>query len=120
MSAYVATNQIRTLATISGKTGIVRERSWSPSLEDLGEQSFTMTLYWFTGEPSGDGNGCIEFRVPDIDESQEIGIWTELGELSDYDGTICELAPEMIKLLESVGIKVGEDYRPEPKPEVAS
>lgn len=106
-------SEIRTLATFTGKSKIVREYSALPTAEPLGEHDYTLTLYWFEGEPTTTGRGCIEFDVPAIQEGENIGIWVEDGELTDYDGTMCELNPEMIQLLESVGIKVGEEFKPE-------
>lgn len=52
----------------------------------------------------------IEWVIEALDEVESIGIWTEDGELTDYDGTMC-LPEEAIKLLERAGIKVGEDFR---------
>jgi len=111
------TTTVRTLATFTGKSQIQREHSSSPSAEQLGHHKYTLTLYWFEGEPTETGRGCIEFDIPTLEDGENIGIWTECGELSDYDGTICELNPEMIRLLESVGIKVGDDFRPESEPQ---
>jgi len=106
-------SETRTLATFTGKAKIQREYSSSPTPEQLGEHEYTLTLFWYEGEPTTTGRGEIEFDVPSIEDGQNIGIWVEEGELSDYDGTMCELSPEMIQLLESVGIKVGEDFRPD-------
>jgi len=99
------------IATFTGKSQICREFACLPMAEPLGEHEYTLELYWFEGTTRGTGAGQIEFDVPALDECEAIGIWVEDGALTDYDGTICELNPEMINLLESVGITVSEDFR---------
>lgn len=98
------------------RLALVREHSSSPAAEELGKYASTMTLFLIEGTVEN-GRMSLEWDIPKLDETEDIGIWTESGELTDYDGTICELNSHMISLLESVGIKVGEEFRPDPSEE---
>lgn len=98
------------IARIEGKNELVLERSISPTAEALGEHDWTMELFWFDGSPTGTGRGLIEWVVESRGEVEHIGIWTEDGELTDYDG-VFSLPDVAIPLLEKAGIKVGEDFR---------
>lgn len=88
---------------------LVREHSCSPVAEDLGVYASTMELWWYSGSLYR-GSGSIEWEIPGLDDGESIGIWTEDGALVDYDGTICELNPDMIQLLQDAGITVPEEF----------
>ena len=100
---------MQSLAKIDGTTGLVLEYSYKPTPDELGTHGWTMELFWEKGDLKN-GDGLIEWDIPGLDNTEHIGIWVEDGELSDYDG-LMSLPSEAIKLLESVGIVVGEEYR---------
>ena len=82
------------------------EGSWGSRRH--GKHSSTMEL-WLLDDP---GRYFIEWDIPDMDRTEEIGIWVDHGtrELTDYDG-VFSLPVEAIALLEKHGIKVGDDFR---------
>lgn len=84
------------------------ETSYSPTLSDAGTHASTMSLYWFDGEKRN-GRGCIEWDIPTLDVCENIGIWTEKGALTDYDG-VMTLPRPAIKFLRSQGITVGREF----------
>lgn len=90
-------------------TPLIREHSSTPVPDDLGSHASTMDLYWIEGSPKGTGRGYIEWDIPALDEGEGIGVWTERGSLSDYDG-VMSLPRECVTILRSVGIRVGRDF----------
>lgn len=89
-------------------TNFVLERSSSSTTQALGKHDSTMCLYEFD-EP---GRLMVEWDIPGLDETMEIGIWinSTRGELTDYDG-VFSLAQEVIEFLEENNITVGSDFR---------
>lgn len=96
-------------ASITFRSPINIERSSSAHSENLSpDTESTMDFYIAAGT---ERRGWIEWDIPELEMSEEIGIWWDHNmELCDYDG-IFELPEQAIPLLESAGIKVGEDYR---------
>lgn len=75
--------------------------------DNMGEHEFTMELFEFDGSTKKDGRGSIEWDVPTLDETEQIGVWWEGGVLVDYDG-VFELPSEAIELLEHYGLDCSE------------
>lgn len=73
---------------------------------NLGE--YTSTMEYF---PSDDGEGgIIEWDIPDLEDTEHIGISVENGELYEYDG-IFNLPSQAIALLEHIGIIVPDNFK---------
>lgn len=90
---------------LTGKNELVRETS--NSVTRLGEHEFTMELFKDDkGVPS-----MIEWDVPDLEETEHIGLWFEGKSLIDYDG-VFELPLEAIKLIRKAGYSVPRDFEP--------
>ena len=99
-------------------TGIVREHSYTPKLDDLGKAQCSMELFTFDGSVPSSGNGHIEWYLEYMDRNgvltggediQEIGVWFKDKTLCDYDG-LFSLPKEAVKLLRQVGIIVPKDF----------
>ena len=57
-----------------------------------------------------EGRYYIEWDIPNIQTTENIGIWVDQdGELTDYDG-IFDLPAEAVKLLRDNNIKVSHDF----------
>lgn len=87
---------------------IVKEYSSLPTATELGKVPSTVDLYWHSGTVRN-GCGTIEWDIPELEEFVAIGIWTEGGKLTDYDG-VFDLNPDAIKVLRKAGIIVGREY----------
>lgn len=96
------------IATKTFTTELVREGSWG--VQDLGSYESTMSLYDVEGDA---GKGFIEWDVPELENTEEIGLWYEMRgaqrALTDYDG-VFSLPEQAIELLRSVNIIVDEDF----------
>jgi len=97
---------------------IVKEHSYTPRLENLGQAQCSMELFTFDGSIPSDGNGHIEWFLEYLDgngkpngddDVQEIGVWFEAKTLCDYDG-LFSLPKEAVKLLRQVGIRVPKEF----------
>ena len=97
MSAKLATKAFEAEMTLEGSWG---ERK-------LGKHASTMELW----ECDGAGRYFIEWDIPSLEKTEEIGIWfdRDTRELTDYDG-VFSLPIQAIALLEEYGIKVGADF----------
>jgi hypothetical protein len=93
------------IATKAFEAEMVLEGSWGE--RKLGKHTSTMELW----ECDGPGRYYIEWDIPDLERTEEIGIWfdTKTKELIDYDG-VFSLPIQAIALLEEHGIKVGEEF----------
>ncbi|MBT2325518.1 hypothetical protein J7E62_24600 [Variovorax paradoxus] len=93
------------IATKDFTAELILEGSWGE--RRLGKHPSSMELW--QGEEAG--YAFIEWDIPALDRTEEIGIWfdRDTKELTDYDG-IFSLPVEAIALLEENGIKVGEDF----------
>jgi hypothetical protein len=96
---------MKVIKEIQFEANIVREYSSKPKVDDLGRQKCKMTLY---RSEKNESNGAIEFETES--ECVGIGLTFSKNELLDYDG-VFELPREAIELMESCGIKVGEDFK---------
>ncbi len=82
---------------------LISEGSWGA--RDIGNHESTMSFFL-----TSDGYGFIEWDIPDIETTEQIGLWFENGNvLTDYDG-VFSLPKEAIELLRSNGFVVGEDF----------
>ena len=101
------------IKSIEFNTGIVREYSISPKVENLGQHTCTMELYTddhTNGKIDPCGSGTIEWIIgEDCEEVEHIGVWWINRRLTDYDG-VFSLNPYAIKLLRKAGITVGRDF----------
>lgn len=87
---------------------IVRERSITPQVENLGKAQCTMELFINEDKQSG----FIEWIVDFPDGSGEdvgIGVWFEDKTLTDYDG-VFSLPVQAIELLRKAGYIVPEEF----------
>jgi hypothetical protein len=83
--------------------GLIRERSIVLAPEQLGEHESTMTLY-----KTGPAEFEIEWDIPDLEETWNIGIWTDENKVViDYDG-LFSLPAEAIQLLNENGFDTRE------------
>ena len=80
------------------QTPMVRERSHS--VQNIGSHASTMTLY----------TDHIEWDIPTLDETVEIGLEFEGKTLVDYDG-VFSLPKEAVKLIRQCGYRVPRDMR---------
>ena len=103
---------------INFESGITRETSMSPILEDLGNAKCTMELFTDVGTIQRNGEGRIEWIVEFLDEKGEldgdeeveyIGVWFEKKTLTEYDG-VFSLPTQAIQLLRKVGIRVPREF----------
>lgn len=74
-----------------------------------GKHGWTMDLYFNT-----DNTGFIEWDIPSLDYTEEIGLWFEIDKdgkrtLSDYDG-VFSLPSEAIALIRKNGVEVGVEF----------
>jgi hypothetical protein len=98
------------VATLSGSDHLHLEYSCTPTPTQLGVHAWTMDLYMPSDFLTADqSKGLIEWDIPGLDQTEHIGIWTEKGELTDYDG-LMSLPNRAVELLRNAGIKVGEEY----------
>lgn len=58
----------------------------------------TMEVFTIDGVPS-----MIEWDIPDLDETEHIGLWFEDKKLVDYDGIAYYMPIQAIELVESLG-----------------
>lgn len=90
--------------------------SWGA--RDAGKYTSTMDYYDIEGDA---GRGYIEWDIPDMDHTEEIGLQFEMRKhinnpketvraLVDYDG-IMALPREAVELLESIGIIVDDEFK---------
>lgn len=84
------------------------EGSWGASA--LGTHESSMDL-WLDEDRT---KGFIEWDIPALETTEEIGLWFEKGRagrmyLTDYDG-VMSLPKEAIALLRKNGIQVGREY----------
>lgn len=94
------------VAEVTFTSELISEGSWGS--RGIGKHESTMTLYM------GPPQGCIEWDIPGLDETVEIGLAFEYdgkGALSlvDYDG-VFSLPEEAVALLRKQGIVVGEEF----------
>lgn len=92
------------IAQVTFKAQLNRQGSWGT--QSLGEFTSTMTLYV---NPNDTSYFLIEWDIPALDTTEEIGIWTENKVLTDYDG-VFSLPKEAIQLLRDNGITVPVDF----------
>jgi len=104
-----ALGKVEKLAEFRGEHRMILERSYTSRAEELGTHKYTLTLYWYEGTPTT-GHGTLEFNIPTLGETNQIGIWTEEGELVDYDGIMGYMPEGSVELLNSVGITVGPEF----------
>lgn len=100
---------MRKVASKTFTTDLLSEGSWGS--RDLGKHESTMDLYL------EETRGFIEWDVPDLDTTEEIGLMFEFRpghepqlQLYDYDG-VFSLPDEAIELIESVGIFVPNEFK---------
>ena len=89
-------------------TGPVRlEGSWGT--RELAEATRLTLTIWRTDSPDW---LIAELDYPDGEMTEQIGLYLsdDRTELVDYDG-VMSLPPQLIPMLEGLGIKVGEDFR---------
>lgn len=94
---------MKKLDSITFEAELVVEGSWGSRPQ--GTHESTMTL-WGTEDRY---RFAIEWDIPALDTTEEIGIWTEHGVLTDYDG-VFSLPEQAIALLRKNGITVPEDF----------
>ena len=88
---------------------IVREYSYLPTLEELGEGKCSMELYMNENGKSGNIEWIIEYEDGD-DDVEHIGVnFDNTKTLIDYDG-VFTLPAEAIKLLRQAGYHVPKDF----------
>lgn len=113
---------MKSVKTIKFESGITRESSHTPTLEDLGRACCSMELFTGDGTMPKDGTGSIEWYVEYLDadgapngddDVEHIGVWFENKILTDYDG-VFSLPKQAIQLLREVGIIVPSDFEDEP------
>ena len=84
-------------------TALVSHGSWGST--PIGTAPSTMELHKIQ-----EGRYYIEWDIPDIQTTENIGIWVDSdGELTDYDG-VFSLPAEAVKLLRDNNIKVSHDF----------
>ena len=90
---------MKTIATKTFTANLVRERSITPVVEQLGEMESTMELFDYE-----DGSYGIEWDIPELDENVGIGIFCEENTkiVTDYDG-VFDLSDDAIEFLEENG-----------------
>ena len=93
------------IATKAFEADLILEGSWGE--RKLGKHPSTMELW----QCDDAGHYFIEWDIPSLERTEEIGIWFDAGtqELTDYDG-VFSLPIQAIALLEENGIKVGADF----------
>ena len=80
------------------------QREGSRGASDLGTYESTMDLYM-----AEDGyRGCIEWDIPDLEITEEIGLWLEHKVLVDYDG-VGSLPTQAIELIRKNGYVVPKE-----------
>lgn len=92
------------IGTLKFSSPVNREYSSSAVMQPLGQHESTMELY--QNEPN---RYWIEWDIPTLEESYEIGIWCENGVLEDYDG-LFSLPKQAIELLRAHGITVPGEF----------
>lgn len=109
---------MQSVQTIKFQSGITRENSHTPKLENLGNAQCSMELFTPDGTAAKNGSGHIEWYVeyldadgtPDGDDDvEQIGVWFENKTLTDYDG-VFSLPKQAVQLLREVGIIVPSDF----------
>ena len=88
------------LATSEFRSPINSETS--AGSERLGNHASTMTLY-------ADDGFMIEWDIPTLGETVQIGLWFEGKNLSDYDG-VFELPKQAVALIRRAGFTVGREF----------
>lgn len=95
------------IASMEFTANLVLQGSWG--VVQVGKHASTMDLYM-----DDDGYGCIEWDIPGLQTTEQIGLWFSFSdkwnkrELIDYDGVSC-LPLEAAYLLRQQGFHVPED-----------
>lgn len=91
--------------TLTFTSPINREYSNVAQQRTLGVYKSTMDLY-----AAEDKMRCfIEWDIPDLEETYEIGLWCEGGILVDYDG-LFQLPIQAVTLLRRNGVTVPQEF----------
>ena len=80
---------------------LISEGSWGS--RDFGKHKSTMTLY------AEGAHYFIEWDIPDLEQTEEIGLTFEHKTLTGYDG-VFNLPREAISLLRNAGFHVPKDF----------
>ena len=87
------------------RASVHQEGSWGAT-KPTEEFDHVMDLHAVHGK---DDEFLIEWACDDLDLVEHIGIWTEDGKLTDYDG-VMSLPKEAAELLREHGIEVGDEF----------
>ena len=91
------------VGTIRFTASLLRHGSWGSHA--LGQHPSRMDLYLADDRR----RGCIEWDIPDLDTTEEIGLWfDEAGALTDYDG-IMSLPAQAATIIRAYGLTVPEE-----------
>jgi hypothetical protein len=103
------------VAETSFEAAIVLEYSALPTAEPLGTLRSTLTLY-LTVDDRGVPWYSVEWDVPSLGETVEIGIWVAAGtrRVTDYDG-VFSLPREIGRFLQAQGFDLSELYDSQPE-----
>lgn len=95
------------VASLTFNSALSRQGSWGSTDID-GRHESTMDLYL-----RDDAHGFIEWDIPSIDETEEIGLSFEVidgrATLTDYDGVMC-LPAQACDLMRASGIVVPDEF----------
>lgn len=91
--------------TLTFTSPINREYSSAASCVPLGEHKSTMTLHAAQNRKKF----FIEWDIPSLEETYEIGIWCEGDILTDYDG-LFSLPTQAVTLLRRNGITAPQEF----------
>jgi hypothetical protein len=96
--------KIKSIDLITFKSEIVSETSMSSIPTSLGKHTSTMELFHVS-----ENRYCIEWDIPTLDETYNIGIWVEDGTktVTEYDG-VFELPEQAVKLLQNNGFNTDD------------
>jgi len=94
---------IKKIASSTFTAALVAEGSWGS--KEQGTHESTMALYT-TRNPD---KLFIEWDIPALDVTEEIGLWFDDTGLIDYDG-VMSLPKQAIELLRESGYHVGKDF----------
>jgi hypothetical protein len=95
---------MKKIAEMTFAAELISEGSWGH--RDLGKHESTMTLY----ETENRNHYFIEWDIPALETSEEIGLTFEHKRLVDYDG-IFSLPSEAVKLIRKAGLTVPRDMQ---------
>lgn len=90
---------------VTFQSAINEENSWNSTTLSNSTES---TMEMFMPEDKN-SEGSIEWDIPELDITVNIGVWFEKGRLVDYDG-VFDLPKEAIKLIRHSGLVVGRDF----------